>query len=167
MANDTRGPGLTGQVVLRDVTDDDLPVFFHQQLDPAANYMAAFTAKDPTDRDAFAAHWAKIRADSTVTMKTVVAGGQVAGYVGSFLWEGKPQVCYWLGKEYWGKGLATGALSGFLGYLKVRPLYASAAGDNAASIRVLEKCGFRVTGYEKGFANARGAEIEEAMLELK
>jgi RimJ/RimL family protein N-acetyltransferase len=158
---------LTSDILLRDVTEDDLPVFFAQQLDSDATYMAAFTARDPTDREAFAAHWAKILADETITMKTIVFDGQVVGHVGSFEWFGKPEVTYWIGKEYWGRGLATQALAQFLGLVKTRPLYAAAAKDNIGSLRVLQKCGFTIVGYGKGFANARGAEIEEVMLKLE
>jgi RimJ/RimL family protein N-acetyltransferase len=75
-------------------------------------------------------------------------------------------VSYWLGKEYWGKGIATEALGLFLGIIEERPLYARAAKDNAASIRVLEKCGFVISGCERGFANARGEEIDEVVLVL-
>lgn len=114
------------------------------------------------------AHWAKILADDTVTIKTILFGGHVAGSIASWVhakWLGKPEVTYWIGKEYWGKGVATRAISEFLSLIKERPLYARA--DNIASLRVLEKCGFVVSGYNKGFANARGAEVEEALLELR
>jgi RimJ/RimL family protein N-acetyltransferase len=158
---------MSGGVSLRAVIDDDLPVFFEQQQDPVARHMAGFTSKDASDRDAFDAHWAKIRSDDTVTAMTIVLDGRVAGNIGSFARDGKPQVTYWIGKEHWGKGLATKALSMFLAIITTRPLYASAAGDNSASIRVLEKCGFAITGSEKAFANARGEEIEEAKLTLQ
>jgi GNAT superfamily N-acetyltransferase len=82
-------------------------------------------------------------------------------------WSGKPEVSYWLGREFWGKGIATTALRLFLSVVAVRPLYARAARDNAASIRVLEKCGFTIAGSARGFANARGAEVEEMVLVLK
>ena len=81
-------------------------------------------------------------------------------------WFGKPEISYWIDRAHWGKGLATQALSAFLQVLSVRPLYARAAQDNVASIRVLEKCGFIISGYERGFANARGREIDEVLLEL-
>ncbi len=167
---DKHVPELRGKIVLRDLTESDLPIFFEQQLDLEANYMAAFTAKDPENRDAFNAHWNKILADKTVTVKTILLDGQVAGSVASWVdasWLGKPEVTYWIGKEYWGRGIATRALSEFLTIVKERPIYARAARDNAASLRVLEKCGFRISGYSKGFANARGAEVEEALLELR
>ena len=153
-------------VTLRDVEDGDLPVFFSQQLDPEANYMAAFTHEDPTDHDAFVAHWAKIRSNNNVRNRTILFDGNVAGHVANFEMFGESQVSYWLGKEYWGKGIATKALALFLSELTERPLYGRAAKDNAASIRVLEKCGFKILGYDTGFANARGKEIEEVILRL-
>ncbi len=162
-----RAPGnLTRNVVLRDVTAGDLPIFFDQQLDSTANYMAAFTCEDPADKDAFDAHWTKILGDDTVTTKTIVFGGIVAGHIASFERLGQPEVTYWIGKEYWGIGVATQALSAFLEYVKVRPLFARAAKDNVASLHVLEKCGFAIVGDDKGFSNARGEEVEEFILTL-
>jgi RimJ/RimL family protein N-acetyltransferase len=159
-------PSPASHVQLRDVIASDLPIFFKQQLDPTANYMAAFTAKDPTDREAFRAHWAKILADEGITMRTILFEGEVAGYVSTHGWFGEPEVTYWLGKAYWGRGLATQALATFLRVQEVRPLLARAAKDNLASIRVLQKCGFVLTGETTGFANARGEEIEEVILTL-
>ena len=159
---------MTSDLLLRDVVEDDLPIFFEQQLDPEANYMAAFTAKDSSNREAFTAHWNRIRADSTVIIKTIVCGGQVVGSVLSYEEAGKPEISYWIGKEYWGKGIATRALSDFLAHgNKARPIYARVATDNLGSRRVLEKCGFTIMGEAKGFANARGEEIEELILELR
>ena len=128
--------------------------------------MAAFTTRDPSDKNAFAAHWTRILADDTVTIKTILIDGRVAGHIAQFERFGEPEVTYWIGKEYWGKGVATEALSEFLRDVKMRPLYARAAKDNFASIRVLEKCGFTICDCETGFANARGEEIEEAILKL-
>ena len=158
---------MTGDLLLRDVMEDDLPIFFEQQLDPDANYMAAFTARNPADRDAFTSHWNTILGDDTTTNKTILFAGQVVGHIASFKRLGKPEVSYWIGKEYWGKGLATRALSEFLSRVKERPVYARAAKDNTASIRVLEKCGFRISGEDKGFSRARGKEVEEVILELR
>ena len=158
---------MTSDVLLREVAEGDLPIFFEQQLDPDANVMAAFTAKNPADRDAFMEHWARILGDETIIIRTILFEGQVAGHVSSYEEEaGRPEVTYWIGKHYWGKGIATSALSAFLSASKVRPLYARVAKDNLASLRVLEKCGFRIIGQDKGFANARGQEIEEFLLQL-
>ena len=158
---------LSGSVVLRDVMTDDLPIFFEQQLDPEANIMAAFTAKDPTDRDAFDAHWVRILDDDTITNKTILFDGNVVGHIESFVQFGSPSVGFWIGKAYWGKGIATRALSAFLGHITTRPLYARAAQDNVGSIRVLEKCGFEICGTDRGYANARGTEIDEVILKLR
>jgi RimJ/RimL family protein N-acetyltransferase len=158
---------MTHELLLRDLVNDDLPIFFEQQLDQEANYMAAFTSKDPTNREAFTAHWDRILANETVILKTILFDGQVAGSVSSYEEEGKPEVTYWLGKEYWGKGIATRALKEFLAHHNpTRPIYARVARDNLGSRRVLEKCGFTVIGESKGFANGRGQEIEELLLQL-
>ena len=150
--------------MLRDVTEADLPIFFEQQLDPDANRMAAFV---PRGRDAFMAHWARILSDETTTKQTILFDGQVAGNVVCFELFGEPAVGYWLGKEYWGKGIATKALSQFLGWVQVRPLSARVATGNIASLRVLEKCGFTIAGYDKTFDNALGEEVEEVILRLE
>ena len=47
-----------------------------------------------------------------------------------------------------------------------RPIFARAATDNIGSIRVLQKCGFRIIGKDKGFANGRGEDTEEYILRL-
>ena len=159
----------TQGVQLRDVIESDLPILFEQQLDPDANYMAAFTARDPTDRDAFMAHWARILNDKTTTNQTILFNGQVAGSVACYKDEefGEMEITYWIGKEYWDKGIATRALSKLLDHVAVRPLFGRAAKDNVASLRVMQKCGFIICGDGKGFAYARGKEIEEYILKLE
>ncbi len=159
---------MTDHLFLRSVMEHDLPVFFEFQLDPDANHMAAFTAKDRSNHEAFLAHWHKILGDVTTINQTIVYDGQVVGSVSSYEEAGKPEVTYWIGKPYWGKGIATRALSEFLTNAdRRRPIYARVAKDNLGSRRVLEKCGFTVIGESKGFAHARGEEIEELHLELR
>ena len=149
------------------MVDEDLPLFFAFQLDPDANHMAAFIARDPTDRGAFTAHWKKIMAEPTNIIRTIVCDGQVVGSVSSYLDSGKPEVTYWIARAHWGKGIATRALTAFLEQVNTtRPIHARVAKDNPGSRRVLEKCGFQVVGETKGFAKARGKEIEELLLEL-
>lgn len=155
-----------GSLRLRDVIDSDLEVFFENERDPQAARMAAFTAKEPENREKFNAHWARIRAVASVNIQTILVDGQVAGSVLSYEDEGHPEVSYWIGRQYWGKGIATQALQAFLQVQTARPIYARAAKDNLASIRVLEKCGFKLIEETKGFANARGEEIEEVLMKL-
>lgn len=154
----------TSDVLLRDVSEGDLPILFEQQMDPEANRMAAFPARD---RDAFMAHWGKILSDPATTKKAILYEGQIAGHIGSFEQSGQTLVGYWIGKQYWGKGIATKALSALLDQVKKRPLYAHVAKHNLGSIRVLEKCGFTVCDEGTVAADAGGEDIEEVILVLR
>ena len=155
-------------VLLRELEESDLDVLFEQQLDPEANHMAAFTAVNPADRHAFDAHWRRIRDDGDIVVRAIVADGEVAGSISR--WRDPelpgPEVTYWLGRTYWGRGIATGALERFLELVPERPLFGRCAADNVGSRRVLEKNGFVVEREDRGFANARGTEIAELVLRL-
>lgn len=153
-------------VIIRDVEDTDLDVIFEQQRDPESNRMAAFTAAEPNDRDAFNAHWAKILSDTTVIKKTILADGAVAGHIVSYEQFSVRNVGYWLGTTFWRHGIASRALALLLDEFRQRPLYARAAADNLGSIRVLEKCGFTVIERAVEYSNARNALIEEVVLRL-
>ena len=154
-------------LALREVRDEDLPLLFEQWADPVAAHMAAFTAPDHMDRDAFERRWSRLRADETVLARVIVVDDDVAGTIGSWGDAGEREVTYWIGRSYWGKGIATDALNAFLAVERSRPLHARVAYDNVASHRVLEKCGFRVVATERGFAEARSGEIEEFVLRLE
>lgn len=104
--------------------------------------------------------------DGTIRKRSILLDGEVVGYLASFQRFGKPEVSYWIDRKHWGKGIATKALSEFLLEVKTRPIYARAAKDNVGSVRVLEKCGFKLAAQDKGFANARGAEVEELIFEM-
>jgi|SRR5215211_617658 len=152
-----------GDVALRDVTEGDLPVFYENQRDPEAVRMACFPARG---RKEYLAQWTRILADGTVGKKTILFDGQVAGNILSFEEDDERYVGYWLGREYWGKGIATRALAAFLDEETERPLYARVATQNVASVRVLEKCGFVVCGEEKGFPGPDGENVDEVILKL-
>ncbi len=125
---------------LRDVTDEDVGIFYEHQLDPEACAMAAFPSRH---REAHFAHWDKIRKQEGNLMKTIVVDDQVAGNVVSWVGDdGKREIGYWIGKEYWGRGIATAALHEFVALVEERPLYAWVAHHNAGSVRVLERSGF-------------------------
>ncbi|HEY0606152.1 MAG TPA: GNAT family N-acetyltransferase [Herpetosiphonaceae bacterium] len=148
----------TGGVLLRDVIEDDLPIFFEQQLDPEACAMAAFPSRD---RDSFMAHWHKILSDDTLIKQTILFAGAVAGNIGAFEQDGETDIGYWIGRPYWGQGVASAALAAFLHHVKTRPLYAHVAKHNRASLRVLEKSGFTVCREETGEDG-----VEECILKL-
>ena len=151
-------------VTLRAVIDDDVAVFYEQQLDPQATEMAAFPARA---REPFVGHWRKIMVDEAVTVRTILFDGKVAGHIVCFVLSGEREVGYWIGREFWGKGIATEALRLLLGEIRSRPLYAHVAKNNAASRRVLEKCGFRVLREDNAYSLEPGVEIEEYVLILE
>lgn len=153
---------MTNEVLLRDVAESDLPIFYEQQLDPDATAMAAFPARD---RESFMIHWVKIMADQSVVLKTILFDNQVSGNIVSWEQDGEREVGYWIGKEFWGKGIATKALEEFLNQVKTRPLVAHVAKHNVASWRVLEKCGFTFLKEDK-YYNVSRQEIEEVILKL-
>ena len=153
-------------IVLREVESSDLQTFYEQQLDPEGLRMAAFVSKNPKDKAAFDARWERILNSPQNINRTIVAEGQVVGHIACFPDEGRLEVTYWLGREFWGRGLATQALKRLLQLVVDRPIFARAATDNVGSIRVLQKCGFKIIGKDKGFANGRGEETEEYILRL-
>ena len=136
-------------VMIREVESSDLETFYEHQLDPEAIRMAAFVGKDPKDKVAFDAHWDKILHSPQNTPRTVVAEGQVAGHISCYPDGENLEVTYWLGREFWGRGLATHALNRMLQPVVDRPIFARAATDNIGSIRVLQKCGFKIIGKTK------------------
>jgi RimJ/RimL family protein N-acetyltransferase len=154
---------MTNPVELRDAIETDLPIFYEQQLDPEAIQMAAFPTRG---KDAFMAHWSRIITDDSVLIKTILFHGDVAGNIVCFEQLGEHEIGYWLGKEYWGKGIASQALTQFLEYIETRPLYAHVAKHNVGSRRVLEKCGFNVVAEDKFFSKVFGADVEEYILIL-
>jgi RimJ/RimL family protein N-acetyltransferase len=127
------------QIHLRPVTEDDLETLFQHQLDRDAGRMAAFPSRD---REAFFAHWAKILGNASGILRAIVCDGQLAGYLTCYERDGKRHVGYWLGKEFWGRGIASAAFPAFLELVPMRPLHAYVAKHNVASVRVLQKCGF-------------------------
>jgi RimJ/RimL family protein N-acetyltransferase len=125
--------------VLRAAEQRDLDVLFEQQSDPVASAMAGVPSRD---REAFDEHWQRIVANDQNLIRVIDVDGEPAGHVLSWPAEGRRYIGYWIAREFWGRGLATAALTEFLGELQERPLHALVSTDNVASIRVLEKCGF-------------------------
>ena len=157
---------MNADVRLRLVEPGDLPIFFEQQRDAGANHLAAFGAEDPNARDAFNAKWQKILDDPHLVARTILYQEKVAGNLGCHRWFGEPEVSYWLGREFWNKGVATAALTQLLTIVSERPVFARVVHDNIPSLRVLQKCGYVVTGTDRAFSRSRGAEVDELILRL-
>lgn len=154
------------KVYLRELQDSDLPVFWEQLTDPRLQQMAAVTRKYHYDRGHFERHWVRVRSDPGVIVRTVLADDVVVGHAAVFGPPSEREVTYVVGRAHWGRGVATAALTELIKLERTRPLHADVAADNAGSIRVLEKCGFVVTGRGRVFAQARGEEIDLVRLTL-
>ena len=153
-------------IKLRPTEIADLDILFLFQTDKEGGYLAAFMSNDPTDKSAYITKYTKLLADPTINNQTILLDNTIVGSVAKFVMEGDPEVTYWIDRKYWGRGIATNALTKFLMIEQTRPLYGRTAYDNYGSQKVLEKCGFKRIGKEKGFANARQTEIEEIIYKL-
>lgn len=151
-------------VRLRDVVTDDLPVLYKYQLDPDSVQMAGVKPRSSAEFDA---HWAKILSDQSVVSNAILADELLVGTISCFKMDGENSVGYWIGKEHWGKGIATRALTLLLEQVSTRPLHARVARANTASICVLERCGFEITGYQHSPATQRFLACEEAIFVLR
>ena len=154
-------------ITLTQTKQEELNIFFQFQLDKEANHLAAFTSKNPYDKTAYIEKYSKHLADPTINMQTIKVDDVISGSIAKFMTEGDAEITYWIDKKHWGKGVATTAVSLFLTFETTRPVYARTAFDNIGSQKVLEKAGFIKVGTDKGFANARGKEIEEFIYKLK
>lgn len=154
---------MINNIILRPVIASDLPIIFAQMSDPESSAMAAVPSRN---REEFDAHWAKIMSNNDIILRTIEVDSQVAGHLVSFLIDEERQVGYWLGKEFWGKGIASESLKQFLGMIKTRPLFGRVAKHNGVSRRVLEKCGFKFHGEEK-YLNRDHKEVEGFILKLE
>lgn len=128
------------KILLRLIVESDLPILFQQQLDPKSVAMSAYPSKD---RGEFMRHWEGILKKKDVTARTILYKEKVAGHI--ICWrEGKyeQRIGYWIGKEFWRRGIASAAVKEFLSLVQVRPLFAEVANHNIASIKVLQKNGF-------------------------
>jgi RimJ/RimL family protein N-acetyltransferase len=136
------------KISLRDVEDADLEIFHAFEQDPEAVRRSRFPARE---RERFMTHWReKILGDPGTFVQTVTADGAPAGNILTW-WQGERRFLgYWLGREFWGRGVGTWAVDLFLRAEPVRPLYADPHEGNTASVRLLERLGFRREGLSEG-----------------
>jgi RimJ/RimL family protein N-acetyltransferase len=153
-------------VTLRPVTDADFDALFELESDVQGADMIAFLPREPGDRAAFTAHWARITSDPDLMTLVIESDGAFAGYAVSFIVEGERQVGYWIVRELWGRGIASAALAALVGEIRERPLWGSTAFDNLGSQRVLEHAGFVFDRTERSHAPHRGTEIDENVYRL-
>lgn len=96
--------------------------------------------------------------DEIQTKFAIVVAGELAGVIGidfrEDIYRKAPLIGYWLGQQYWGRGIMTEAVKLMVDYgfatLDIVRLQAGILGNNPASIRVLEKAGFKKEGVLRG-----------------
>ena len=153
-------------ITLTKTEKEDLNTLFQFQLDKEGIYLAAFTPNDPSDKKAYIEKYSQFLTVSTINMRTIRINEEIVGSISKFVMEGNNEITYWIDRKFWGQGIATRALSDFLKIELVRPIFGRVAFDNYGSQKVLEKCNFLKIDTDKGFANARQAEIEEFIYKL-
>ena len=153
-------------IELRDLDDDDLDAVFEMMRDRESVEMAAFTASDPDDRDAFDEWMTRHRGSADVSMFVVTERGGFAGTAAAFTVDGDREVTYWIARHAQGRGVATAALRLLVSREPVRPLFARVAEHNAGSRAVLAKVGFTEVSRDRDFAPGLGREVEEIVLTL-
>ena len=156
-------PLISDLVSLRNVESNDLLRLWEFQLDPESNQLAVTI---PRSVEAFDAHWETALRNPDVTAKAIIVGEVLVGCISCFKEDGLDVVGYWLGKEFWGRGIASRALELLLIEVAIRPLHARVATSNGASLRILQKCGFVVERVHVPPADDRYPECEEAVLVL-
>ena len=164
----------SAEISLRRVEPRDLPTLFRQQSDPESNAMAGTVARTA---EAFDIAWEQNFANPRLEARVILMGSggvgsgggksQIVGAVSCFQRDGRDLVGYWIAKEHWGKGIASRALGLLLKDVPRRPLGAFAAKANAASVRVLERHGFKMVRSEMCEATERftACEVAEFVLE--
>lgn len=134
-----------GAVTLRPTVASDLDVLYQHQADPVAAAMASFPSRD---RPTYLAHWTAVLADDSVVKSTVLVGTEIAGSLVCFGLPHAREIGYWIGREHWGRHVATDALRLFVAEVSERPLRGFVVPSNIGSQRVLVSCGFVETGVD-------------------
>ncbi|HYE61142.1 MAG TPA: GNAT family N-acetyltransferase [Phycisphaerales bacterium] len=143
-------------VRLRPVGPGDLDALYAMQADAESNAMAG---TKPRPRDVFFAVWDKHFVNPLINGQVIEVqraparaeppAYEIAGSIACFQPpDGSNHVGYWIAREHWGRGFASRALPLFLKQEPRRPLHATTAASNAASQRILERCGFRRVGQK-------------------
>src|ERR1700752_5285338 len=91
-------------ITLRAFADSDLEALFDWESDLGAVRMAAFTRANPSDRNAFDAHYERVRSNRSNTLLAIDDDGEFVGTIGSYTLEGNREVTYWIAPARWGQG---------------------------------------------------------------
>jgi len=118
--------------------------------------------------------WIGHAANKPGTNFAIINGAEAIGGIGIMLQEDvyrhSAEIGYWLGEPFWGRGIATWALSAMTKYafatFNIVRLYATVFEWNPASARVLEKNGFHLEGILHKSITKGGSTIDSSLYSL-
>ena len=151
-------------ISLRPIAPSDLEALFQIQLDPDGNALAAVI---PRNREAFMEIWSQILTDPNTITRAILLNDSLVGSISRFGREGEHFIGYWIDRPYWGRGIASRAVSLFLPLIPERPLHARVASHNTASLRILQNNNFKIVSTESAPATDRFLACEECLLILE
>ncbi|KZN29308.1 MULTISPECIES: GNAT family N-acetyltransferase [Pseudoalteromonas] len=114
-------------------------------------YLSARIPQPYTQQDA--SWWLEIGCEQNAINRAIEIDGQFCGVIGAYLPESNllstaAEIGYWVGHEFWGMGVATQAVMLFTTLIfndsDVVELINPVSSPNKASIRVMEKAGFKL-----------------------
>lgn len=149
-------PTLRGsKVILRWLTVDDLDALYEVFSDPeVARYLAIPRHRSREDTEQFLAGIHEGYRTSSLYQWGIEHAGRIVGTctLGGLDWENRrAEIGFALARAAWGQGLMPDALTALIDHafedLRLHRIEADADPRNSASLRLLEKLGFRREGY--------------------
>jgi len=143
-------------VVLRRVQPDDAPALF--ALATNSDVMRFMDWPMPPDVSSTRSHLegASVDWDASVEYQWVVLDRQTGACAGTIALRVRGHAAdfgYFLGRKFWGKGLAYGAASAVLQWLDIQPqilrIWATVDSENQRSRRLLERLGLQLEGVTR------------------
>ncbi len=153
-------------ICLRPITEADLQTLAQFLCDEDAIFMAG-AGSGSTDVSTHIQHFKKLMEDESISMAVIISGASVVGYIAAFMRGDEREITYWIGREYWGQGIASKAVKLFLPSLQEKyvgeQIFARVVKGNKASEHVLLKAGFKATQTDKFYSDIRSTEVTETI----
>ncbi len=155
-------------VTIAPITEEDIKALYPMGSTKAISWMSGGGLKYPTPYAEFRTKNTIAVSDDVGEQETWVINhkGEPAGSIGYFRRENDSplEIGYWLGEPFWGMGIASKALMLALDAIRLNGvtgvITATALKENIGSAKVLQKCGFDITGEENTHSPARDMMVD-------
>ncbi len=160
-----------GEFMIRDLDIDDAPsIALHADNPGIARALRDLFPSPYSLLDAVA-FIAKFSTAEPSTVFAIATAEEAFGIIGFFPGQDvnrfSAEVGYWIGEDYWGRGIMTKALDAFTDYVfqnsEMNRLYAGVFSSNPASGRVLEKAGYQYEGTHRASVFKNGELLDELL----